>query len=369
MPLNNHTINLQSTFLGFTDTLTPLQKSKVQTTLDTQIKYNNIIMPKKQFIYNKLQEGYTPHIEEDVSYYSRKLQDYTKSKSEYRLSNQEGSYYSITKTEYNFAVYLVQNDFLDTVKTKQYIDAEQTKLAQLVQIEFNRKQQEKQHKELLQQQKQEFDSWLSEQAENYSDNTKLDLAKDIFLDCQGDYNELYLCKLLVLIDNIDNPSCKEQLKNWLHNDNTTSKKLFYHITGIKLPSTNKGTVAILDSLSLSSYQGIILYKKKQQKVNKEILTDTFYKLVKKYPDYHFETITGEPITKYGLEMFIAQNNGEYSILECKGGNLLVSKVNTKTELMSKLKSLVDHYGIEYINKLIQDSIDKFGISPKYKDVN
>ena len=68
-------------------------------------------------------------------------------------------------------------------------------------------------------------------------------------------------------------------------------------------------------------------------------------------------------------MFIAQNNGEYSILECKGGNLLVSKVNTKTELMSKLKSLVDHYGIEYINKLIQDSIDKFGISPKYKDVN
>ena len=96
MPLNNPTINLQSTYLGFTDTLTPLQKSKVSSTLDTQIKHNNVIMSKKQFIYLKLNEGYTPHVEEDVSYYSRKLGDYTKPKSEYRLSNSEGSYYSIT---------------------------------------------------------------------------------------------------------------------------------------------------------------------------------------------------------------------------------------------------------------------------------
>jgi len=52
----------------------------------------------------------------------------------------------------------------------------------------------------------------------------------------------------------------------------------------------------------------------------------------------------------------------------KSGALLVSKTNTKTELMSKLNSLIDHYGIEHTKKLIQDSIDKFGISPKYKDV-
>jgi len=77
-------INIKDTFLGFTDSLTPLQKSKAQATLNTQIKHNKVIMPKKQFILLKLNEGYIPHIEEDISYYSRKLQDYTKPN---RLSN------------------------------------------------------------------------------------------------------------------------------------------------------------------------------------------------------------------------------------------------------------------------------------------
>jgi len=373
MPLNkpNPTINLQSTFLGFTDSLTPLQKSKVSSTLDTQIKHNNVIMPKKQFIYLKLNEGYIPIIEEDVSYYSRKLGDYTKPKSEYRLSNPEGSYYTITKTEYNFATYLIENDFLDVVKTKQYIDAEQIKLTQLAQIEFNRKQQEKQHKELLKQQKQEFNNWLSEQAENYSDNTKLDLAKTIFESEQCDYNELYLCKLLVTIDNIDITACKEKLKNSLYSHNKTSKKVFYHITGIKLPSTDKGTMEIIDGLTLSSYQGIIPYKKKQSKSNNnnDTQTETFYKLIRRHSSYHFESVTGSPITKHGLEMFITQDEyGDYQLSESKSGVLIIANVYTKKELMSKLKSLVDQYGIEYTKRLIQESIDKYGISPRYQDV-
>jgi len=379
MPLNNPnpTVNLQSTYLGFTDTLTPLQKSKVESTLDTQIKYNNIIMTKKQFIYNKLQEGYIPVIEENVSWYSRKLQDYTKPKTEYRLENQKGSYNDITKTEYNYATYLVENDFLDVVKAKQYIDAEQNHLIQLAQEEFDRKQQEKQHKELLQQQKQEFNNWLSEQAENYSDNAKLDIAKSIFLDCQGDYNEVYQCKLLVLIDNIDNPMCIDRLKNSLYSHNKTSKKVFYHVTGVRLPATDKGTMDILDGLTLSSYQGIIPYKKKQSKANnneqsatpKSQITETFYKSIRK-PSPHYEECTGIPLNKYGLDMFITQySDGTYQLSEAKSGMLMID-ADTKKKLMDKLKDIINQHGVEKINRLIQDNIDSngIGISPKYKDV-
>jgi len=77
-----------------------------------------------------------------------------------------------------------------------------------------------------------------------------------------------------------------------------------------------------------------------------------------------------PINKYGLDMFITQNaNGVYSILEAKSG-LLITNASTKNELMKKLKDIVDRYGIEKINQMIQDSIDKIGIgiSPKYKYV-
>ena len=379
MQLNNPTINIQSTYLGFTDTFKPLQKSKVSSTLDTQIKHNNVIMPKKQFIYLKLNEGYTPTIEEDVSYYSRKLGDYIKPKSEYRISNQEGNYYSITKTEYNFAVYLVENDFLNVVKAKQYIDAEQTNLAQIAQIEFDKKQQEKLDKENLQQQKKEFNNWLTEQTENYSDNTKLDLAKSIFESEQGDYNELYLCKLLVLIDNINILACKEKLKNYLYSHNKTSKKVFYHMTGVKLPSTDKGTFEIIDSLTLPSYQGIIPYKKKQSKVNnnnndtqtqlKSPITETFYKSIRK-PSPHYEECTGIPLNKYGLDMFITQySDGTYQLSEAKSGMLMID-ADTKKKLMDTLKDIVNLHGIEKINRMIQDNIDSngIGISPKYRDV-
>jgi len=360
--------NIKDTYLGFTDNLKPMQKVKAEKTLDNLIRCNDNIITNKEFIFIKLQEGLTPSIEEDYSYYSRKLQGDTKPKTDYRLKDQDASFYHITKTEYNYALYLLDNNFLDEQRVKEFIVVENNRLLQSAQDELNQKQQDKERKETLEREKQEFDNWLTEQAENYNNNDKLNLAKIIFLDKHGSYNELYLCKILILIDNINNITCKDKLINWLHSDNTTSKKVFYHITGIKLPSTNKGTMETLNELVLSDYQGIIPYRKKQQKVNKNIKTETFYKLVKKYPDYHFETVIGEPITKYELDMAIVQNNGEYSILESKSGALLVSKTNTKTELMSKLKSLIDHYGIEHTKKLIQDSIDKFGISPKYKDV-
>jgi len=273
-------INIEDTYLGFTDNLKPMQKVRAEKTLDNLIRHNGNIITNKEFILIKLQEGLIPGIEEDCSYYSRKLQGETKPKTDYRLKDQDGSFYHITKTEYNYALYLLGNNFLNEQKVKEFIVAENNRLLQSAQDEFNQKQQEKERKETLERQKQEFDNWLTEQAKNYNNNNKLDIAKIIIVDVQGQYNELMLCEFIVLIENIDNPICKDMLKSWLHTHNTTSKKVFYHITGIKLPSTDKGTMPLLDSLSKENFQGIISYTKKQSKVKKEVITETFYKLIK-----------------------------------------------------------------------------------------
>ena len=275
--------NIKDTYLGFTNNLKPMQKLRVEKTLDNLIKCNGNVITNKEFILIKLQEGLIPVIEEDYSYYSSKLGCDTKPKSDYRLKDQDGSFYHITKTEYNYALYLLNNNFLDEQKVKEFIIVENNRLLQLAQDELNQKQQEKERKENLEREKQEFDNWLIEQAKNYNNNDKLDIAKSIFLNVQGQYNELMLCKFLVLIKNIDNPMCKDMLKSWLHNHNTTSKKVFYHITGIKLPSTDKGTMPLLDSLSTADFKGIIPYVKKQSnvtKIKKEVITDTFYKLIR-----------------------------------------------------------------------------------------
>ena len=365
-------MNIKDTYLGFTDNLKPMQKVRAEKTLDNLIRHNDNIITNKEFILIKLQEGLIPGIEEDYSYYSRKLQGETKPKTDYRLKDQDGSFYHITKTEYNYALYLLDNNFLDEQKVKEFIVAENNKLLQSAQDEFNQKQQEKERKETLERQKQEFNNWLNEQTNNYNNNEKLDIVKSIFLDVQGQYNELMLCKFLVLIENINNPMCKDMLKSWLHNHNTTSKKVFYHITGIKLPSTDKGTMPLLDSLSTVDFKGIIPYTKKQSKVNKvnkEVITDTFYKLVRK-PEPHYEEVIGIPISKYGLNMFITQDaNSVYNISEAKSG-LLITNASTKNELMKKLKDTIEQYGIEKVNKMIQEQIDRIGIgiSPKYRDV-
>ena len=347
-------MNIKDTYLGFTDNMKPMQKSRTEKTLDNSIRHNDNVITNKEFILIKLQEGSTPGIEEDYSYYSRKLQDYTKPKTDYRLKDQDGSFYHITKTEYNYALYLLENNFLDEQKVKEFIVAENNRLLQIAQDELNHKQQEKERKETLEREKQEFDNWLNEQAENYNNNDKFDITKSIFLDVQGQYNELMLCKFLVLIENIDNPMCKDMLKSWLHTHNTTSKKVFYHMTGIKLPSTDKGAMPLLDNLSTTNFQGIVPYIKKQlnvTKVNKEVITDTFYKLIRK-PEPHYEEVIGTPISKYGLDMFITQDaNGVYNISEAKSG-LLITNASTKTELMKKLKDTIEQYGVEKVNQMI-----------------
>jgi len=365
-------MNIKDTYLGFTDNLKPMQKVRTKKTLDNLIRCNGNVITNKEFIFIKLQEGLIPCIEEDYSYYSSKLRCETKPKTDYRLKDQDGSFYHITKTEYNYALYLLTNSFLDEQRVKEFIIAEQNQLLQVAQDEFDQKQQEKERKETLERQKQEFNNWLNEQTKNYNNNDKLDIAKSIFLDTQGQYNKLMLCKLLVLIENIENLMCRDMLKSWLHNHNTTSKKVFYHVTGIKLPSTDKGTMSLLDSLSTTDYQGIIPYIKKQSRIDKakkEAITDTFYKLVRK-PEPHYEEVIGVPISKYGLDMFIIQDaNGAYYISEAKSG-LLITNAPTKNELMKKLKDTIDRHGIEKINQMIQDQINNggIGISPKYRDV-
>jgi len=363
-------MNIKDTYLGFTDNLKPMQKVRAEKTLDNSIRHNGNVITNKEFILIKLQEGLIPEIEEDYSYYSRKLQGDTKPRTDYRLKDQDGSFYHIANTEYNFALYLLANSFLDEQRVKEFIVAEQNQLLQVAQDEFNQKQQDKERKKTLEREKQEFDNWLTEQVNNYNNNDKLNIAKNIFLDAQVQYNELMLCKLLVLIENIDNPMCKDMLKSWLHTNNPISKKVFYHITGIKLPSTDKRTMPLLDSLSTTDFKGIILYTKKQSKVDKtkkEVITDTFYKLIRK-PESHYEEVIGIPISKYGLDMFITQDaNGIYSISEAKSG-LLIVNVSTKTELMKRLKDTIEQYGVEKVNQMIQEQIDRIGISLKYKDV-
>lgn len=356
-------LNVKSTYFGYTNNLKPMQKAKVENLLNQTIRSNGKYMLNKEFMYNNLINNYTLHIEENISHYSRKLDDYTKPKTEYRLKDSEGAYYTISKTLYDYGIYLLENNFIDETIASNYIEEELKQIEEEKQRQLQQEQLEKEQKEAEEKAIKEFEQWIDIEINNYSNVEKFNLAKEIFLQELGQYAEYQLKKLLVLIENIDKPLCKDKLISWLHSGNRTSKKVFYHVTGIKLATTDKATKEILNSISSKDYIGSVAYKKRKDKT--EATKETFYKGVKAGNEFKWEEVLAEPLNKYGLEMFVLKINGKYSISEAKTGILVVSGISNKTELNKALKETIDRIGIDKINNIINETIEKQGISPKY----
>lgn len=247
------TINIKNTYFGFTENMSPMQAARVKKSLDKLIRYNGEVMTKKEYIYKKLKEGVKPSYQENYSYYSSKTKTMTKPKTLYKLQwteinhlgNENIVFNEISKTEYEFACYLIENGFLDVSTAQRYIASEQE------QKELQEKK-EREERERVQQEENEFNEWLKEQALSYNNTRNIKIAQAEFVKDHGRENPR-VTLLLALIDNIDNPKCKERLKEWLHYRNKTSKKVFHLVTGIKLPNTDKETMALLDTITKSDY--------------------------------------------------------------------------------------------------------------------
>lgn len=243
-------MDIKNTYLGYTDNMSPMQKARAENTLDKLIRSDGKVMTQKEWIIHELKKGSKPHIEHNYSYYSHKTGQKTKPKDDYRLITSNDTFYQITKTEYEFAQYILENDLTDEAKINEYITVERNRNEEnnRLKAEQEKVREEKRRAEL------EFETWLQNKANEYNNSKKLELAKTIFFEDHGRYNEQYLAKLLVLIENIDNSKCRTKLKEILHTHNKTSKKIFYSVTGIKLPNTDKGTMEILDKITVNDYQ-------------------------------------------------------------------------------------------------------------------
>ena len=69
--------------------------------------------------------------------------------------------------------------------------------------------------------------------------------------------------------------------------------------------------------------------------------------------------------KHGLDLFIEmRSRGYWVITEGKTG-LKICEGDTRKATIEKLEELVEHYGIEFLEKLIEKAIKEFGTSPLY----
>ena len=83
---------------------------------------------------------------------------------------------------------------------------------------------------------------------------------------------------------------------------------------------------------------------------KEVQKEEFYTLM---GDNSWRKVIAEPITKYGMELFIHFDNDVWKISHAEVGMSLASG-KTKTECMQKLKELIDSKGMDFLNSRIED---------------
>jgi len=117
-------MNLKNTYFGFTNGKKPMQAAKIEKSLDMLIKFDedNKIKSNKEFVYMKLEEGCKPEFEENYTYYSTRKDDWTKPRTLYKLVYPNGTtFHEINKTLYNYALHLIDNNFLNEEVARQYI--------------------------------------------------------------------------------------------------------------------------------------------------------------------------------------------------------------------------------------------------------
>ena len=99
---------------GYADGKTQIQVERIYTVLSKKQWYrnngNDVIKSRRDFIIVTLSEGGKAERKDGViSYYGSKWdRKQSKPKTEYRLYTADGSYYTVTKIEYDFACYMMQ---------------------------------------------------------------------------------------------------------------------------------------------------------------------------------------------------------------------------------------------------------------------
>jgi hypothetical protein len=336
-----------------------MQKARTEAALDKLVRSDGVLYTKKDFIFHLLLTGYAPIEKLNEHRYARNSGEKLDPKLEYRMQdNDVHSFYVITKTEYDFARYLTTNALTSDEAAKRFMDAEQERLLNEQREREAQEQMRLEQKQSEKLEKEAFSAWLSEQASSYSNTERLKLMEAVFLGVAGLTNPR--ADLLVLIENLDNPRCKAKLISWLHMGNKASRKTFECVTGLKLPKTAKATAEYLSLLSVSDYRDSAAFKPRKKASEPQM--ETFYILGAD----GFNEVLAQPLSKYGMQLFIVNQNNWHKIYEARSGVVLVSGA-TKTKALDELKKAVEKHTAKVILDKAQSLIARNGLSPRYAD--
>lgn len=345
-------------YLGFTDKMTAMQRGRVEKVLTRKIRYDG----------GKVQER-RDHIL-DLILKECDVFTYEDSKICYgiRAEKDSNSFYKITKNEYDFGMYLIENGLNTEKSVIAKIDAEAEERKRIAEENAEAERIEREAAQRKIEEEKAFKAWIKEELEHYPDDEKKALHSQIFTDIYGTIRE-WNHTSLVLIDHFDDTRCKKELHQYLETHNKGTRKYFECVTGLKLPKTNKETRAFIDSITTADFKEPKPYKKRKQPKEKEL--EVFYIAeMDENGKSNFVAVQGERLEKYGLHLFfhtVKESHGSYTVdrvgISSKDCGYRLVLADTKTEALNKLKEAVDKNGKEKILELIGNIGESKGWSP------
>jgi hypothetical protein len=383
-------MKLHNTYFGFTNNKTALQAGKIEKSLDMLWNYDGKTYLRKVLVFELLQAGRKPELEENYSYYSAKIDDYTKPKTLYKLEDQEGTYIELNKTLYDYALYLVENDFINNDKAKQFIENEEHGKAEAQrleneQIEKARKegsekrlQEQEERKQRLEQKRAEWRNNGTELLQQFNIDPITKLLDDSWKEVRGIYttvskDEFYTSmydQLLILIGNqaacINNAQYHVENINSDYPNNFTvksnptryfEKEILFSVFNINAQDGNRTITAKVKAVFENrSYKGGSSATKKPK-------TETFYKY--NAQERMFVPVQGEKLSIRQTDLFIYELDDKYYINESQSG-LMVAKGETKQQAKDNCCNRLENYKSK-IETAIKQAISVYGISPLYRN--
>lgn len=335
-------------FLGFTDEIKEPRKTKVENELSRCYSYKGNIYNAVEFLCTKLLEGC--YLEKNENYTRLKRNgERTKPKTLYMFFDKDvRRYFELNKTQYDFVSYLIDKGLNTEESILAYDKADTEHFEALQREEEEEKARQEEEKRRSEEERRKFKEWMFSESDNIPDFQK-DIIDSVFLATYGSENS-WNYSLAVCINNYDNPLCKEEVISRLHNDNKASIKIFECLTSLKLPKGYKERVEYLESITAKDFKETVDYKPRKKAEKKEIHKEEFYALMK---NNSWKKVIAEPISKYGMDMFIHCDDGVWKLSHAEVGMSLVSG-RTKTECMQKLKEFVETKGMDFLNSRIEE---------------
>lgn len=365
----------RTSYLGFTEGKKAMQKARMENTLDNLVRVDGETMYEKEFALLKLVEGYTPGIEEDYSYYSRRLDDYTKPKTRYYIQK-ENSSYDVTKTLYDFVGYLIDTGMNTLEKAISYAQNEATQLEKQEQDRLEKETTEKEEQRIKsekekQERKDRHEQKVKEWAENgkqYMQGKTIEALRNAI---ETYWNEI---KAMTKTDKHIEEFLNQAIDNYrglFGNSEALKSRVGFTFTD-KVNENNLQTK--IDSLFFGQLFGIIeddkaitatakvtaFLEHREYKGAKQVELETYYiRVVNK----GFEERQGEKKRIGELTFFIGKEDGAYKATEARTGSC-IGMAKTKAELMKKVRTINEEKS-EQLNRGISSMIEKFGLSPLY----